>query len=230
MNAESRKPKFRIRGAAQIKDINVLITSGPTRAPLDAIRFISNTSTGRLGKEIASEFIKNGARVTFIYGTGSERPEKGAKTIEVTTTEDLLRELEGLKGQNFQVIVHAMAVLDHAPEKIIEGKVPSTEDWAIKLVPTPKVINRIRDWWPKSLLVGFKLEVGKTKEELLEVARQAMGQWKAEIVVANDLKDINGDKHLAYLLSPGGKLEAQAHTKKEVATRLVESIQSLLAG
>lgn len=210
-----------------MKKPNVLITSGPTRSPLDAIRYISNTSTGRLGKEIASEFIKKGARVTFIYGSGSERPEKGARTIEVTTIGDLLRELEGLRGQDFQVIVHAMSVLDYVPERVIDGKVSSTGDWTIRLVPTPKVINRIRAWWPGSLLVGFKLEVGKTREELLEIARRAMGQWEAEVVVANDLKDIEGDKHLAYLLGPGGRLEATADTKKEIAERLVELTQRL---
>lgn len=212
-----------------MKKTNVLTTSGPTRAPLDAIRFISNTSTGKLGKEIASEFLRRGARVTFIYGTGSERPEKGAETIEVSTIKDLLRELEGLKGQKFQVIIHAMAVLDHAPEKVVEGKVPSTEDWTIKLVPTPKVIKRIRAWWPDSLLVGFKLEVGKKREELLKIARQAMGQWGAEIVVVNDLKDITEDKHHAYILGSNGKLEAEASTKKEIAERLVELTQKLLA-
>ncbi len=211
-----------------MKKINVLITSGPTRAPLDAIRFISNTSTGRLGKEIASEFIRRGAKVAFVYGRGSERPEKRAKIVEVTTIEDLLHELEGLRGQDFQVIVHAMAVLDHAPEKVVEGKVPSTEDWTIKLSPTPKVIDRIRVWWPNSLLVGFKLEVGKSKEELLEIARQAMNQWKAEIVVANDLRDIAAEKHLAYILGHGGKLEAIANTKKEIAERLAELIHSSL--
>src|SRR3989338_338743 len=210
-----------------MKKTNVLTPSGPTRSPLDAIRYISNTSTGRLGKEIASEFIKRGARVTFIYESGSERPPKGAKAIEVTTIEDLLRELEGLKGQDFQVIVHAMSVLDYAPERVIDGKVSSTEDWIVRLVPTPKVIDRIRAWWPGSLLVGFKLEVGKTKEGLLEIARQAMGQWEAEVVVANDLKDIEGDRHLAYLLGQGGRLEAQANTKKEIAERLAELTQRL---
>lgn len=214
---------------AEIKGANVLITSGPTRAPLDAIRFVSNTSTGRLGKEIALEFLRRGARVTFIYGAGSEQPGKGVRAIEVTTIEDLLRELEGLRGENFQVVLHVMAVLDHAPEKIVEGKVSSTEDWTIKLVPSPKVINHIRTWWPGALLVGFKLEVGKTMEELLEIARQSMEQWKAEIVVVNDLKDITWDKHLAYILGPGGKLEAEANTKKEIARRLAELTQSLLA-
>jgi phosphopantothenoylcysteine synthetase/decarboxylase len=211
-----------------MKKTNVLITSGPTRSPLDAIRFISNTSTGRLGREIAEEFLRRGARVTFIYGTGSELPKKGAKAIEVTTIEDLLKELEGLRDQNFQVIIHAMAVLDHAPERVVEGKVSSTGDWTIRLVPTPKVIDYVRDWWPKALLVGFKLEVGKSKEELLEIARQSMNQWGAEIVVANDLKDITETRHLAYLLGPNGKLEIEAHTKKEIATRLVDLIKNLL--
>ena len=213
---------------AQVNGANILITSGPTRAPLDAIRFISNTSTGRLGREIASEFLRRGAGVTFIYGAGSEMPEKGAKVIEVTTIEDLLRELEGLKGQNFPVIVHAMAVLDHIPEKVIEGKVSSGEEWTIKLVPAPKVINQIRVWWPEALLAGFKLEVGKRREELLEVARKAMGQWGAKIVVANDLRYITDDKHLAYILGSGGKLEAEASTKKEIATRLVDLIEEYL--
>jgi phosphopantothenoylcysteine synthetase/decarboxylase len=210
---------------AEIKGVNVLITSGPTRAPLDTIRFISNTSTGKLGREIASEFVKKGARVTFICGAGSEKPEKGTKIIEVNTIEDLLMELEGLKGQKFQVIVHAMAVLDHVPEKVVEGKVSSAEEWTVKLVPTPKVINHLRQWWPKALLVGFKLEVGKTEGELLEIARRSQAQWRAEVVVANDLKDISADSHLAYIIGPDGKLVAEAKTKKEIAIRLVELIQ-----
>ncbi len=213
---------------AQVKGKEVLITSGPTRAPLDAIRFISNTSTGRLGTEIASEFLRKGARVTFISGIGGEYPKKGAKVIEVVTIDDLIKELEDLKRRDFQVIIHSMAVLDHIPEMIVEGKVSSKEEWQIRLVPTTKVIKQIRMLWPNALLVGFKLEVNRTREALLEVAQQAMKEWGAEIVVANDLKDITREKHLAYILGPAGKLEVVANTKKEIATRLVELIQSLI--
>lgn len=216
----------------------ILVSSGPTMAPLDALRFISNTSTGRLGREIASELLGRGASVTFLYGSGSLKPEEGVRLVEVKTVDELQSAVQGLKDERFDAILHAMAVLDFAPERPRQGKVSSSEgEWDIRLVRTPKVLDLMREIWPDAFLVGFKLEVGKTREELLKIARDFLARSRADLVVANDLGDISGERHVAYLVSreAGGfapltaGLEAVAYTKKEIAIRLADLLEKVLS-
>ncbi|HHT9126425.1 MAG TPA: phosphopantothenoylcysteine decarboxylase domain-containing protein [Candidatus Brocadiia bacterium] len=220
----------------------ILITSGSTRAYLDAVRYISNISTGRLGREIATEALRQGASVTLLYGTGSSIPLVGAgfkpaptnainhlTLIEVETVNDLLTTLQRkLKNTHFDAIIHAMAVLDYVPERYIEGKVPSSgeDEWIVKLVKTPKGINIIRDLWSEAFLVGFKLEVGKTKDELLQIARNFQVQCKANLIVANRLEDINNDRHTAYFVNNKGELTGVFHNKKAIAEGLMKTLIS----
>ena len=218
---------------------NFLITSGSTRAYLDAVRYISNISTGRLGREIATEALRLGASVTLLYGTGSSIPLVGAglkpaptnainhlTLIEIETINDLLTSLhEKLKNTHFDAIIHAMAVLDYVPEKCVAGKVPSKQnEWVIKLEKTPKIIKIIRDLWPEAFLVGFKLEVGRTKEELLQIARTFQAQTKANLIVANRLEDINNDNHTAYFVNNKGELTGVFHNKKAIAEGLMKCL------
>ena len=99
----------------------VLITSGPTGAPLDAVRFITNRSTGRLGVAIAREFLRRGSIVTFVHGKGSlvPRPRSRRKLIalrlvEVFTVDDLIDTMRReIKSSKYSVVIHSMAVLDY---------------------------------------------------------------------------------------------------------------------
>lgn len=211
----------------------ILVTSGPTRVPLDDVRFISSRSSGRLGMEIARELLAHGSAVTFLYGADSMRPDpdEGMRLIEVETVDELIRALEGLRGEKFDAIFHAMAVSDFAPEDPRKGKVSTQEEeaWEIRLVRTPKVIKLIRGIWPDSILVGFKLEAGQSREVLLERSRELISSSGADLLVANDLTEITADRHPAYIISKTGEVVEVVHTKKEIAARLVKLTEAGLA-
>ncbi|MCQ4574074.1 MAG: phosphopantothenoylcysteine decarboxylase [Candidatus Brocadiales bacterium] len=213
----------------------VLVTSGPTRVPLDDVRFISSRSSGRLGVEIARELVSRGAEVTFLYGSGSMRPDsdegKGVRLIEVETVDELIRAVKDLGQEAYDAIFHAMAVSDFAPENTRTGKVSTREEeaWEIRLVKTPKVIGLIRETWPGAILAGFKLEAGRGRKELLvEKARELISSSGADLVIANDLTEIKGDRHVAYIVSKTGEAVETAHTKKEIAAKLVRLTEDRL--
>jgi phosphopantothenoylcysteine synthetase/decarboxylase len=166
---------------------HVMITSGPTRGYIDAVRYISNKSTGKLGVAIATEFISRGAHVTFVYGVGSGMPDTHVlekdgisrlTLIEIETLDDLVAVIQKrLKDTQFDAIVHAMAVLDYTPEKHRDKKISSNKDkLVITFVRTPKVIRLIRQGWPHAFVISFKLEVGLPKDELVERAYTSLGR------------------------------------------------------
>jgi len=214
---------------------HIMITSGPTRGYIDAVRYISNKSTGKLGATIANEFLRQGAFVTFVYGTDSVIPdttllEKDCASrltlIEIETVDDLLSVIqEKLKDKSFDAVVHAMAVLDYTPEKHSNGKIPSNKDkLVVTFVRTPKVIRLIRKVWPHAFLVSFKLEVGLSKDELIERAYASLIENGADLVVANNQDEIVGDKHRAYLINSKKNIESKCETKQDIAKNLGDVI------
>jgi len=206
----------------------ILITSGPTRAPLDAIRFLSNSSSGRFGTLLAREALLRGAEVTFVYGRGSEFPRSHPrlKLVPIETHRDLVRRLRSTLGQvHYDAIIHAMAVLDFEPASIRKGKVGSqVGEWRVRLVPTSKIIPKIRQWAPEAFLVGFKLEVGLTRTSLLQRARRLLRESGADLVVANQLGSGDDERHLGYLLDHQGRLILKVRGKKGLSREIIRSV------
>ncbi len=214
----------------------VLVTSGPTRAPLDAVRYLTNKSTGRLGALIAEAALEAGADVTFVFGRGSDLPVvRGGRLdhlriLPVDTVEELVTEFRQELPHGYDALIHAMAVLDFAPAEVREEKVTSSlSEWMIRLVPTPKAAALVRDLAPETFFVGFKLEVGKDREELIKIAREWAQHSRADLVVANDLRDIEAGTHIGYLVTPGGKIEAVAEGKEAIARTIVDLLGRRLA-
>ncbi len=220
----------------------LLITSGPTRGPLDAVRYIANKSTGRLGVLLATEALSRGAHVTFIYGKGSLTPNSDALgagsagrliLIEIETVDDLVEVMNTeLAAGQFDAVIHSMAVLDYVPETFLEQKTPSGQDeWLVKLVRTPKVIKIIKKLQPSTVLVGFKLEVDKSRQELVEAAFRSLMTNGADLVLANDLRQVEQGRHVGYLVNHAGDVEAVAEGKDEIARLLLDAVaQRLEAG
>jgi len=222
-----------------LKKKNILITAGSTRGYLDAVRYITNTSTGRLGSEIALEAMGRGAVVTYIYGADSLFPVihdrndmkiSQLKLIEIETNNDLIKVLQGkLRNRKFDAIIHAMAVADYVPARTKQSKTSSQkEEWLVKLVKTPKVINIIRVTWPEAFLVGFKLEVNRTKDEIIRIARRFLAKSKANLIVANDYKYISRNLHIAYMVTGGRKISKPLKGKKVIAKNIISYLEKIL--
>lgn len=219
----------------KLEEVRVLITAGPLRAYLDAVRYISNVSTGTLGARIAEECLARGAIVTLLHGPGSHLPvpppatEERFTLVEIDTMASLMEALrEQLRGGKQQVCIHAMAVLDYVPEQTLPEKFSSeSPTWTLKLVRSPKVIEQIRKISPATLLVGFKLEVGASTEGLIRQAKGLMDRAGAEIVVANDLSRIDEQHHPAIVCDrKEGRVSARAvDGKRQIARAVCDLIE-----
>lgn len=209
----------------------ILITSGPTRAPLDAVRILTNISTGFFGTLLAQEALRKGARVVFVYGKGSltPPPHRRLKCISVETNDDVENVLHThLKKKRCSAVIHAMAVLDFQPQQIARGKIKTKRGaWILKLIPTPKIINAIKKWGPKILLVGFKLEVGVTQKKLFQSARGLLKTSKADFVLANRLTEGGDGKHKGFLLNKAGRIIAQGTGKKHLAKLILDTLDKI---
>lgn len=215
----------------------VLITGGPTRAYLDAVRFLTNESTGRLGVELAAAALSRGWDVHYLRGRGSAAPQSvldpaaGGLTVEeIETVDELLAAVRReVGGRRYDAVIHGMAVLDFVPAKVRPGKTSSREEWHVRLVPSPKVIALVKDLDPDVFLVGFKLEAGVDEAALLAAARASLAANRAGLVVANTLESVRAGVHEAYLVPADGSPPERVVGKAAVARRVIERVADALA-
>ena len=226
--------------------MNILITSGGTSEKIDRVRSITNHSTGRLGKIIAETFLDKGDQVTLVTTPKAVRPaaHPNLTIVQIENVAELLEILEPLVHTH-DVLIHAMAVSDYTPVYMTgleavaaspemteflnktnsESKISSQDDIQVLfLKKTPKIISLIKKWNPAIRLIGFKLLVNVTKEELLKTARASLIKNQAEIIVVNDLTEISNQEHRAYLV--GKETVTQAQSKEEIAQLLYLHIHS----
>lgn len=226
--------------------MNILITSGGTSEKIDRVRSITNHSTGRLGKIIAETFLDKGDQVTLVTTPKAVRPaaHPNLTIVQIENVAELLETLEPLVHTH-DVLIHAMAVSDYTPVYMTgleavaassdmteflnktnsESKISSQDDSQVLfLKKTPKIISLVKKWNPDIRLIGFKLLVDISDEELIKTARDSLIKNQAEIIVANDLTEISSKEHKAYLV--GKETVTQAQSKEEIAQLLYLHIHS----
>lgn len=224
--------------------MKILITSGGTTEAIDSVRGITNHSTGSLGKVIAERFLEAGHDVTLVTTKVAVKPEPHERLSlhHIHNVASLMETLEPLV-KTHEVFIHSMAVSDYTPvymtdldeleqadspaqllsRKNRETKISSQADHQVLfLKKTPKVITYVKEWNPNIRLIGFKLLVNVTLNELFTVARASLKRNQAELIVANDLKDITGEQHIAYLVDD--TTEVKALTKRDIAQKLYERV------
>nr|WP_205395888.1 phosphopantothenate--cysteine ligase [Streptococcus lutetiensis] len=224
--------------------MKILITSGGTTEKIDSVRGITNHATGTLGKYIAETFLEKGYQVTLVTTKEAVKPkDHPLLTVQlITNVDSLLSTLEPLV-KTHDVFIHSMAVSDYTPvymtdlneveqaehvsdllnRQNTESKISSKEDYQVLFMKkTPKVIYLVKTWNPDICLIGFKLLVNVSKDELFAVARESLQKNKARYILANDLTEIKGDKHHAYLLDESHVYEAD--TKKAIANLIFERV------
>ena len=177
-----------------------IVTAGPTWEPLDEVRRLTNFSTGRLGSELASFLAARGHEPTLLIGQqASWRGERRAWKVETfTTTANLRDRLQALASPAVRAVFHAAAVSDFAFGKIwsrspagelIEiqaGKVSTRQGTLLaELVPTPKIIAGLRQWFPGAQLVGWKYEVEGGRADAIQLAQRQTDECHTDACVAN---------------------------------------------
>lgn len=167
----------------------ILITAGPTREYIDAFRFISNPSSGKMGVAIAEEAMRRGAEVTLIYGPGTAQPPPGVRLVRVETTREMLEAtLEALRDLKHDAAILTAAVSDFGPTMREMVKTPSDrESWTIELKPLPKIVDHVRRVDPSIFLIGFKAEFNVSDEVLVERAYERLKASGMDLIVANDV-------------------------------------------
>lgn len=213
----------------------ILVTYGPTRARVDDVRYLCNQSSGRLGALLVRELARNGFRVHAIQGPGAVAPrlaqswKSRVEIASIETVQDLIRACDAYLAEKRPLaIVHAMAVLDYVPDAPVSGKIGSGKKvLCLRLKPTPKVIARLRRQAPGSHLISFKLESGLDKEALFREALASLKKAGSDWVVANDLSEIHGDRHLAFVLNKDGEVLKTTKTKQALAEALVDLLKEV---
>lgn len=210
-----------------LRGVPGLVTGGPTPAPVDGVRRITNRFSGRLGVQIAEELYLRGADVRLVHGQGAFQPPAHLPHALAKTFDDYRRLVaEEIDEHGHRFGVFSAAVADFRPKLVREGKTPSGETgWTIELEATPKVIREVRKRFPELHMVAFKLEEGVDREELLEIARGRLSEGY-QAVVANRGEEMGpGDEQVAYLLEAGDGEPQRLVGKPEIARGIAEHLE-----
>ncbi len=171
-----------------LKNKKVLMTAGPTIEHIDPVRVITNQSSGKTGVSLASELISAGAKVTFVYGPGEEKPPKGAKIINVLSSKEMHNAVKTELKKKFDIVIMAAAIADYIPINPSKNKIKSSKnEIKISLKKAPKIIDQIKKYQKNVLLVGFKAETNLTKNQLIKSAQKKLKESSSDMIVANDI-------------------------------------------
>jgi phosphopantothenate---cysteine ligase (CTP) len=184
----------------------VLITAGSTIVPIDQVRLISNIFHGRTGTEIAKYFAEQGDKVTLITSSPQllkDYKEAPISIVTYRTYDQLKRAMEmAIFTEHFDMLIHSSAVSDYKIDGIFseeygqlreldaKKKVSSRHEILyLRMSQTKKLVDLVKcEWMFFGKLVKFKLEVGKTDEELIEISKKSRADSRADLIVANCLE------------------------------------------
>jgi phosphopantothenoylcysteine decarboxylase/phosphopantothenate--cysteine ligase len=177
-----------------------IVTAGPTYEPLDEVRRLTNFSTGRLGSELVSYLAARGHEATLLIGQqATYRGERHARRTETfTTTANLIERLQALASPAVAAVFHAAAVSDFTFGRVwrrstqgelteLKGGKLSTREGTLlaELLPTPKIIADLRQWYPTARLVGWKYEVEGGRAGVTRLAERQIADCRTDACVAN---------------------------------------------
>jgi len=213
-------------GKRDLKGIHVLITAGPTRSYMDAIRYLTNSSSGKMGFAFAKEALARGAEVTVITGP-TPIPPPTSNTIKVSTTEEMLDAVKSELTKNYDLLVMAAAPLDFAVAEKSKEKISSESPLTIKLVPLPKIIREARRLSKRLFIIGFKAEYGLPPEELMSRSSRRLTDSSMDLIVANDLSrsdtGFGVDTDEVYVLDTKGLVaHIPLSSKREIARKVLD--------
>ena len=218
---------------APVKDLaaeHLLVTAGPTREPIDPVRYLSNRSSGKMGYAVATAALRRGARVTLVSGPTPLRPPAGALFVPVQTAEEM-REAALHHLAAATIVIKAAAVADYRVAEPQATKIKSRKDegLTLDLVPNPDILKEIAQHKGSRFLVGFAAETA----DLLQNAQHKLCEKNLDLIVANDVSQEGSGfrtdtNRVTFLWADGTQTNLPLMSKREVAQRLLEALRERL--
>ena len=219
----------RVATQSPLAGARVLVSAGGTREPLDAVRFVGNRSSGRMGVAVAAEARRRGATVTLLASNLAVPVPDGVEVVDTPTAADVEREARNRSGAA-DVVVMAAAVADYRPSEPIEGKRAKTDDaWRIELVRTVDVLAALGEQERNGqVLVGFGAEAG---EAGLDRKRRMLADKNLDLVVYNDVSvpgiGFDAPNNEVTLVTKTGERQLAQAAKDTIAAGIVDEIERL---
>lgn len=210
---------------APLRGKSVLITAGPTREPIDPVRFIGNRSSGKMGYAIADAAVKLGAEVTIVSGPVAIAPPKGAAVVNVESASEMF-EAANFHFPKADIAIFAAAVADYRPAKVATEKIKKSDSGMhIEMEKTIDILQTLGTNKDQGqIVVGFALET----ENELENAKSKLERKNCDLIVLNSLRDkdagFGGDKNKVTLVTRNNSQQGELKTKVELARDILNFI------
>jgi phosphopantothenoylcysteine decarboxylase/phosphopantothenate--cysteine ligase len=204
----------------------VLVTAGPTREPLDPIRYLTNHSSGKMGYSIARAFKARGAEVTLISGPVELTPPPGVEVVDVESADEMLTEVK--KYMHHDIGVFTAAVSDYKPQAYSEHKMKKTEDvddLSIQLSKTPDILKYTGVHNKDMYVVGFAAET----RDVHQYAKDKLKKKNADCIIMNDVSDksvgMNSDENeVTMIFKSGSDVHFEKNDKEKLAGDIADEI------
>ena len=217
-------------GAGDLAGRRVLVTAGPTHEPIDAVRFLGNRSSGKMGSLIATEAARRGASVTLVSGPTSLPDPPGVEIVRVETAEEMHDAVMSRFDGGIDAVVKAAAVADFRPKAPVEGKLKKEGGPPdLHLEPTPDILRELGERKGDTVLVGFAAETG----DLEQAGRTKLREKHLDLVVVNRVgapgTGFEADTNRAMILAASGdEVPLREWTKRELAGAILDRVAALL--
>jgi phosphopantothenoylcysteine decarboxylase/phosphopantothenate--cysteine ligase len=200
--------------------VKFVITAGPTREPIDPVRYLSNRSSGKMGYAIAEAALESGHDVLLISGPVNLNPPPGAKVISILTSDEMH---DAVRDHllDCDVLVMCAAVADYKPANVSAQKIKKRQaPLSLELIPTRDILASVAKPDRQFLLVGFAAETNN----LEEYAQKKLREKNCDLIVANNvLTGIDSDENEVTIFSRTGEQHKISRApKKSIARELVK--------
>jgi phosphopantothenoylcysteine decarboxylase/phosphopantothenate--cysteine ligase len=209
--------------------IKLLVTAGPTIAPIDPVRYVTNHSSGKMGMAIAEAAALHGAQVTVVAGATDIATPFGVRRVDVATTVDMLQTLEN-ELPSHDALIMAAAPADFIPEEYSQDKIKKEGNaMSLTFKKNPDILKSLKPLAKDKVMVGFAAE----SRDLIDNAQKKLEDKGLDFIVANNIKGpssaFQSDYNTATLLfKDGRRLAIDKTLKTTLAERILEEVDHII--
>ncbi|HUP49022.1 MAG TPA: bifunctional phosphopantothenoylcysteine decarboxylase/phosphopantothenate--cysteine ligase CoaBC [Thermoanaerobaculia bacterium] len=226
----------RVRAHFATRDLEgkrVLVTAGPTREPIDPVRYLSNRSSGKMGYALAEAARRRGAAVTLVSGPTSLPSPAGVDLVRITTAQEMFDAVTGAAASH-HIVIKAAAVADFTPSEPAGAKIkkkPGEEVLNLSLRRNPDILASLDSLSPRPFIVAFAAETDSVEEN----ARLKLEKKRADLIVANDVGDasigFDSEQNEVLIIGKNGdSLRLEKAPKLVIANRILDAVVQRLHG